>query len=71
VRINPCPPERSRRVAAPLPRLPNNDARRPAGFTFEFLTAYGAMTFSVDLAENLATDPVLDLGAAIGYRLTL
>lgn len=41
--------------------------RRENFYNSEHLNADGAMTFSTDLAENLATDPVLGLGAARSY----
>ena len=43
-------------------------ARRENFHNSQHLNAEGAMTFSKDLAENLAADPILGLGAARPYR---
>jgi hypothetical protein len=43
-------------------------ARRENFYNSQHLNAQGAMTFSKDLAENLAVDPILGLGAARPYR---
>jgi hypothetical protein len=43
-------------------------ARRENFYNSQHLNAKGAMTFSKDLAENLAADPIFGLGAARPYR---
>jgi hypothetical protein len=58
------------RFGAPVWDYSNSSisARRENFYNSQHLNAEGAMTFSKDLAEKLASDPILGLGAARFYR---